>query len=375
MNKIKVLQVIGTLHIGGAENVAMNLYRYIDRDKFEFHYLVYSSNVEGYEKEVLELGGKVIRLKRKGGNDRAFQKALCQIMKDNQYDIVHSHLMFHNAIVMKCAYKVGIKNRISHAHSTKNKLCNSYFECFLQFLYQSLSRAQIQKYATHYIACGADAGDFLYGKKLFEKKGKVLNNGINIDQFNYNPEVRKKIREKYNLSDRYVYGNAAHFIPLKNHKFLLNVFQKIKKVQDNAYLILMGDGELKEEIENEVVQMGLKESVLFTGNISNVNEILQALDMFIMPSVYEGLPLSLIESQAAGLRCVVSDSITKELDVCGLLQFLPLEKGTDYWAEKCLEYSKYDRVSTKELIRDAGYDVKKNGEDVGEWYINMLNNI
>ena len=197
MKKVKVLQVIGTLHIGGAETVAMNLYRYIDREQFEFHYLVYTLDEGEYEQEVLMLGGRVIHLPRTGKDRIVFQKRLLDIMKKNQYDIVHSHLLFHNAVIMKTAYRAGIRNRISHAHSTKNKLTSNIFEVLVQRFYQSMARKQILRFANHFVACGKEAGDFLYGADEFQRFGNVMNNGIDLSLYDYNPEIRKRLRMKY----------------------------------------------------------------------------------------------------------------------------------------------------------------------------------
>ena len=183
--KIRVLQVIGSLHIGGAENVAANLYRYIDRNKYEFHYVVYTEEEGEYEKEIVELGGKVIHIHGPAGDRYNFCKRIERIIEENgPYEIVHSHMMLHNGIILSIAKKKGVKIRISHSHSTKNTIRNNIAMKVMDIGYTLYQRYLIRKSATHWWACGEAAGAFLYGKEFFEKKGLVIHNGIDIEKYN-----------------------------------------------------------------------------------------------------------------------------------------------------------------------------------------------
>lgn len=369
MSKYRVLQVIGTLHIGGAENAAMNLYRYIDRRKFEFDYLVYYKDGE-YENEVRDLGGRVIYMDGPHIDRRRFSRRLLKVIKENgPYDIIHSHLLFHNGLVLKCAYKAGIKNRICHSHSTSN---GNLKKSLMHKIYQMLMRQYIFQYSTDYWACGVEAGNYLFGTKNFANKGITINNGIDVDLFDFNKEKRTQVRLSQNWENNYVYALPAHFEEAKNHTFLIDIFGFIHELQENAILVLFGEGTLKKETEKKVKDKGLSNCVYFTGNVSNMHEYLQGVDMVIMPSLYEGLPFTLIEAQAAGIRCVASENITGESDISGLVKFIPLSKTAECCAKEIIEYSQYDRISTKTAIQDAGYDVRKNMYIVEEKYLGMI---
>ena len=373
MSKIKILQVIGSLHVGGAENVAVNIYRYIDREKFEFHYLVYTKpdDVGEYESEVISLGGKVLHLEYTG-NNKNFRKKLKNIIMDNgPYKIVHSHLMFHNGVILKTAYECGIEKRISHAHSTKDAIYEKCIDKIIHALYRSFMRINIKKFGTDWLACGKEAGIYLYGRQKYNSDVVLIKNGIYLEKFEYNTIIRDNIRYKYGInSNAFVIGNAAHFIPLKNHEFIVDVFEAVNKKIPDSYLFLMGDGPLKSKIEEKVKKMNLDDKVIFTGVTNRVNEIMQAVDVFLLPSLYEGLPVSVVEAQATGLECIVSDKVTKEVNFGDLVHFLPIDKGIELWVEQLLELRGYRRESGTELVREHGYSARENVKDIEGIYLN-----
>lgn len=361
MKKIKVLQVVGSLHIGGAETVAMNLYRYIDRNIFEFHYLVYGSSVGFYEKEVKQLGGKVIHIDYSYKKLGKYKKDLINVFNEyGPYDIIHAHMMFHNSIVLSIAKKYGIPITVSHAHSTNDGgVSNNPLIRIIRVIYIERARKIINENSDFLIACGEDAGKFLYGENEYKKRGYLLKNGIDIKKYKFNVSVRNRMQSMYNLKDKIVFGCVGHFEKVKNHQFLIDVFQQVHKNNSDTILVLLGDGKLKEEIQNKCTRIGLENSVIFTGNVNNVNEWMQSMDYLLMPSLYEGIPVTLIEAQASGLKCYVSDHVSTEPNITGLLRYLPLNQKI--WTDELSQCTSYNRSTDyTDIMKENGYDVENN---------------
>lgn len=375
--KIKVLQVVGNLKIGGAETVAMNIYRYIDRDKFEFHYLVYGDNIGHYEDEVKSLGGTVIHMNYSPKNISKYKSDLKNIIDQyGPYDIVHSHMMFHNGFVLKYSAKLGIPIRISHSHSANDgKFTENKIETLIKNCYLKLSQYWIKKYSMLYIACGNAAGECLYGESFFKKNGIVINNGINIKKYSYNNDIRQIMRKKYRLEGQNVYACIGHFETVKNHEFLIKIFNEIHKVNKNTKLILLGEGVLKKTIEEQVKKANLNDDVIFTGNVDNVNEWMQAIDFLLMPSLFEGVPVTLIEAQAAGLKCFVSDRVSKEVDITGSIKFISLDDDINEWINIANEKTNYQRNLNICKLSEMGYDVESNIKVIESEYLKLLESL
>lgn len=369
--KIKVLHVIGSLRIGGAENVAMNIYRYIDRDKYEFHYLVYGESIGDYEEEVMELGGKVIHMEYSPQiTIGKYMRAFSNIVGENgPYEIVHAHMMLHNGLVLKVAKILKIPVRISHAHSTDDgKVRKGLWDCGIRQVYNLISRKRIKWYATHFLSCGDKAGNFLYGYKLYKKRGVLIKNGIDIEKFCFNEKIRYEMRKKYGFEDKIILGCVGHFEPVKNHNYLISLFEKIYKCNSNTLLLLLGDGKLKDDIYQKVQELHLEKNVLFTGNVANVSDWMQAMDCLLMPSLYEGVPVTLIEAQASGLKCFVSDTVSTEVNVTGDVTFFPLKDSYAGWRNIANLNIKYERRQSGEIVKQKGYDVKSNIKKIEEIY-------
>lgn len=360
--KIKVLQVVGNLRIGGAETVAMNIYRYIDRDKYEFHYLVYGNEIGDYEKEVEQLGGKVIHISYSPHViNKTYYSDLKNIVKQyGPYEIIHAHMMLHNALILKFAEKLKIPIRISHAHSTTDGAeKKNLIQAIVREVYSLIAKYRIRKYATTFISCGDRAGIYLYGKKFYMRNGILIKNGIEIEKYLYNPNIRDNLRRQNNLNNKLVLACIGHFERVKNHEFLIRIFKKIHDVNPKAILYLLGDGPLKPEIEKQVREAELQDCVLMTGNVTNVSDWMQAIDYLLMPSLYEGVPLTLIEAQVAGLKCFVSDKVSKEVNITGNIKFLPLDKLSG-WLDIAFLDNEYNRKIDLKMIQENGYDVKTN---------------
>lgn len=373
MNKIKVLQVVGSLRIGGAETVAMNLYRYINRDIFQFDYLVYGNNIGAYESEVKALGGQVIHIDYSYRNLNKYKEEFVDVLRNNgPYTIVHSHMMFHNSLVLSIARRFGIPITVSHAHSTNDGgTSNNPIIKTIRALYVNKARNIINNNSDLIVACGTDAGEYLYGKAEYSRRGFLLKNGIDLNKYKFDKDLRAKFRKKYNIEDKKVLGCVGHFEKVKNHSFLIDVFNQIHKLDSDTVLILLGDGSLKKEIEKKCIELGINNDVVFIGNVNNVNEWMQAMDFLLMPSLYEGIPLTLIEAQAAGLKCFVSNKVSEESNVTGWLDYLPLNE--ECWVSKVNQYTCYDRSTNwSDKIIKNGYDVETNVSSLQKKYCELL---
>ena len=363
-NKIKVLHVIGSLKIGGAENVAMNFSRYLDKQKFKCDYLVFNNEVGEYEKEAIDLGCKVIRIESPNKGYMDYVKNLKEVLKDNRYDVIHSHTLLNNGITLKVAYDMKIRKRISHSHST-----DSGVEESLKYkIYKYFMKKMIKKYSTDIIACGEDAGNYLYGKKEFKNSGIIVNNGIDINKYSYNEEKRNESRKELGIENELVVGHVGRFTKVKNHDFLIDIFNEIYKYDKYSKLLLIGDGELREEIESKIRSLGLENNVILTGIRTDVSDLQQAIDVFVFPSLYEGLPVAMIEAQAGGIPCITSENVTQEVKITDSVEFMSLEKSPKDWANKIIEFRKKNRRDTSKDLILAGFDINSTIEEVTKIY-------
>lgn len=359
----RILHVFGTLNRGGAETLVMNIYRNIDRSKIQFDFVVHHEDEGAYEEEVKKLGGKVYRVPNyRGTNHFAYKKAWDKLLKNHpEYKIIHCHKESIVALVMDEANKNG-RIAIAHSHNTQN------IPGFKGKVMDVLNK-NVDAKADYRFACSVDAGYWMFGR---DKDFTVIDNGIEVENFSYNPEIRAKIREKLGFSDKKVLGHIARFNKQKNHSFLIDIFADLIKEDDDYLLVLAGVGDLKEEIEKKVKDFGIEDKVIFLGSIGYVNELLQAIDIFILPSLYEGLAVSTIEAQAAGLKCLLADTIDKNSKITDLVEFIPIDQGTRPWIEAILEVGNYERKDTSDEIKKAGFDIRETAEKLSEFYLNLI---
>ena len=234
----------------------------------------------------------------------------------------------------------------------------------------SINKKRIFKMANEYFACSQVAAQWFFG----DKPAKIMVNGINLEQYKFNAAIREKIRQKYDLHDDLVLGHVGRFGVEKNHKKLLNVFAACKKIMPNIKLILCGDGEERKNIESEIKKLNIEGDVLLLGVISNVNEILQAMDIFVMPSLFEGLPFALLEAQAAGLKCIVSDTVSPEADIVGWNRFLPLKLEDSLWAKEILTVDQgYERIVGYKVMKERGFAISDGVKEVEKCINSRLN--
>jgi glycosyltransferase involved in cell wall biosynthesis len=343
------------------------LYRNIDRSKIQFDFMVHTNQKCDFDDEIEKLGGKIFRVPRYSGNNHFIYKNIWKSFfeTNTEYRIIHSHVRSTAAIYLNIAKNYGLVT-IAHSHSTSSgNGINSFLKNILQLRLRYIS--------DYMFACSEAAGQWLFGKKRIKDKNfKVIKNSIETSKFLFNEDHRKHVRTELNLNDRFVIGHVGRFHESKNHDFLVEVFNRIYAMDNNSVLLLVGDGALKSEIQLKVKNLCLEKNVIFTGVRSDVQELLQAMDVFLFPSLYEGLPVILIEAQASGLIIFASDKITRDVDITSNIFFTSLDSDLDVWAKKILSYRNgYSRRNTSVEINVTGYDVKSNAEELESFYLSL----
>lgn len=377
-NQIRVLQVLTIMNRGGAENMIMNYYRNMDRSKVQFDFLLHRQEEGAFDQEIESLGGKIYRMPAiSPKNYFRYKQALSLFFDEHpEYQIVHSHLNALSSFVLKEAKKRNIPLRIAHSHLAVEPFAikkifspNTDVKATIKDSIQSLIRKSVRKYATHYFACGQKAGDWLYGKGA-RSSVEVINNAIDSKKFIYDEQTAQTVRKELAVQGKKVIGHVGRFNEQKNHFFLIEIFEKVAKALPDARLILIGDGNLRLKIEQRVKELNIHEQVIFLGLQDNIPRLLQSFDLFLFPSLYEGLPVTLIEAQASGIPIVASDTITSEVDITGLLTFCSLSDTAQYWAEKVVKNIDHRRENTYQLIVDGKYDIAENARKLQEFYLN-----
>ena len=360
----KILIICGGLQVGGAEKVAANICIYEKSREFEFHYVVFEGNENVYGKEIEDVGGKVFEVPSPSTSYVQYVKKLVKLIKKYQYIAVHSHTMFNSGINLLIAYVMKVPCRIAHSHTTKTETRVSA----KQKIYETFMRWIICKTSTTYFACGVEAGEWLFGKKNFHKKGYVIKNGIDVEMYSFSIETREKIRKKLGLENKFVIGHSGTILPLKNQIFLVELLPEILRRKD-AVLILMGNGpeEYVSQLKSVVREQNLETKVFFCGCIDNVYEYLSALDVFAFPSTREGTPLAVIEAQANGLPCIISDVIPDDVKITELVKKVPLHEKIKWIEELCNAERKIDLQYAK-ILSDRGYDIQTSMNEIYRTY-------
>lgn len=353
--KIKVLHVVGAMNRAGTETMLMNIYRNIDREKVQFDFISYSQEEAHYDKEIKELGGKVIKL-----SSTTSVKELVNAIKENgPYEVVHAHTLFNSGIAMLAAKKCGIKTRISHAHTTLDN--NS---SIVRKIYINGMRLLINKYSTKALACSREAGKYLFGEKEINKsKYSYFPNLINYEELLHNPENEViKFKEEYNLNDGIVIGHIGTLKESKNHKFLIEIAKYMTEQNIDVKLILVGEGSLRKELENLTREYNISDRVHILGIRDDINVMLHSMDVFVFPSIFEGLGLVLLEAQAAGLPCIVSEAIQPEADLgLNLFTNLKLDDGVEIWSKHIIKSVNKKEISLDNVSR--AFEEKEYSKD------------
>lgn len=369
MMPIRILQVFATLDRGGAETMIMNIYRNIDRSKVQFDFIVNEDKDEyAYEREIKDLGGKIYRLPRYNiKNHFLYRKKWEQLLSNHpEWNIIHAHHTTPAFIYLKVAKSF---NRITIAHSHTAGSEKSIKSCV-----KVLLRYPLRHVADYLFACSESAAKWMFGE--YSDSTFIIKNAIDTKKFTFSNVIRERKRKELGIENKFVIGHIGRFQTPKNHVFLIDIFKEIYNKDKNSVLLLVGDGELRSSIEKKVKELRLMNNVIFTGVRTDVPELLQAMDVFVFPSLYEGLPVSLIEAQAAGIKIFASTNITKEVKITKLVNFISLKKSPEYWAELILSACKngYERKDMRKEIIDAGYDINENAKKIEKFYL-ALNEI
>ena len=364
------------MNLGGAETMIMNYFRNVDRSKIIFDFLLLRPERGAYDDEIEALGGIIYRLPPISPSTFfVFNKELKEFFKVHpEYDIVHSHLNSLSTFILKAA-KPTANIRIAHSHIAISPIKlkdffnkNLDLKTTIKEYIQSKLKTQVAKHATHYFACGEKAGRWMFGDNAADKV-TVLNNAIDAAKFKFDQNISLNKKEELGLKEKIVIGHVGRFNDQKNHLFLISIFNEVLKNKPNTVLLLVGVGDLMPKIKSEADKLGISESILFLGARRDIPELLQCFDLFLFPSLYEGLPVTLIEAQAAGLNIIASNTITSEVNFGDLITFISLEQSPELWAKMVIEKLNYDREDTQKMIIENHYDIKSNARMLEEFYL------
>lgn len=361
---IRILHVLGTTNLGGAESRVMDIYRTINREKIQFDFLVHTEQKGYYDEEIKSLGGHIYRLPRfKVYNWGTYKKAVEAFFRSHHhYRAIQGHMTSTASIYLPIAKKNGILITIAHARSAG-------VDKGVKGLITRLLRHSLYKKCDYCFACSKLAGISVFGKKrVDDKKVIIIPNAIQAEKYRYDQIKREQIRTQLNIGDCFVIGHIGRFSFMKNHSFLIDTFNELVKKEPNSVLLLLGDGDLRSEMEEKVRKLGLTKKVFFLGNQSDVAAYCQAMDYFVFPSIFEGLPGTVVEAQAAGLKCLISDTITPEVDFTKLVKRDSIQKNPAIWADEILKNRIYEREDTFQEICDNGFDVVAQSRMLSQFY-------
>lgn len=366
---IRILHVINSINMGGIQTTLINIFKKIDKKKVVFDFLVETNPNGDYAEEIKKYGGKIYYVTPRKKSILQNKKDLDKFFKEHrEYKVVHMHVSSLTYITpLKYAKKYNVPVRIIHSRNTKQGGMKLH-----KFIH-SFNKKFIGKIATHYFACSDLAGEWLFPKKLINSNNyKIINNGIDTEKFAFNSKLRNEMRKKLNCGNNLCLVCVGRLHQQKNHMFLLEVFKELNLRLNNTKLYLVGEGSLRSKIEEKIEELELQNQVVLLGNQKNINEILQAMDMFIMPSFYEGLPGSVIEAQGSGLPCIISDTITKLVKVTDLVTFIPLEEKIENWVSIILEkLENIKREDTKEILIEKGFDMTSISKELQDFYLEV----
>mgnify|MGYP001625273490 CR=1 FL=1 len=370
-NAIRVLNVTTVFKAAGIESFIMNMYRNIDREKVQFDFMVMRDEKEYYDDEIEKLGGKKYTISKESKNILVRilkeSKSLYTFLKSHPYEIVHIHYTTPlRAFYALAAKKAGVKVIVYHSHSAEVSGKN-----FLKRSLYSILRKCIENWATDYFACSEVAAEWMFPPKLIsDGKAKVVYNGIDVNRFRFSESNRTALRNELGLSNEFVIIHTGRFLEQKNHKFVLEVFKKVKMKQADAKLLLLGTGNSFDEVKNYACELNISDSVHFLGVHADVERYLSAADCYIMPSLYEGLPVAAVEAECSGLPCYLSTNITKEVALTDVVKFMDLSQSAEEWADEILSCRSIIRKDKSEMVAQKGYDVHKAAKKLQDFYEN-----
>ncbi len=360
---IRVLQCVNDMHRAGLETMLMNYYRHIDRDKIQFDFLTHRPYRSDYDDEIESLGGKIYYAPRLYPQNypKYFKWMKSFFDEHKEYKIVHSHIDAMSYLPLKAAKKANIPIRIAHSHNTS-------IDKDFKYPLKQYFRKKICEVANYYCSCGHEAGEFLFPGKNFQ----YIPNAIETEQFLYDKTIRKIKREELGVSNRIVMGHVGRLSYQKNHDFLLKVFNEVHKVKKSVVLVLVGTGEREQEIQNKIRSLGIENDVIMLGNRADVDELYQAMDIFVMPSFFEGVPVTGIEAQFSGLPCVFSDRVPKEVSISNRCIFISLNQSVSEWSKLIMKAFDNTKREDNDGLIGSEFDIE-NAHRILERYYMELN--
>ncbi|MFC2159675.1 glycosyltransferase family 1 protein [Actinomycetota bacterium] len=375
-NCIRILRIVAIMNRGGIETQIMNMYRKLNRNRFQFDFLVTRDERGVFDDEIEKLGGRIYRVPsvREVGLFK-FIKNINRFFKEHrEYKIVHSHMNTWSGLFLNIAKKHNVSVRIAQSHITQLGVRNLSLKGLIENILKKFMKIFIKTGATHFWAVGKEAGEWLYGKKIAHSKMKIIPNSKDLNAYKFDSEARGLLRKDLGIpKNAFVVGHVGRFYPVKNHLFLIELFSDMRNYEQECFLCLVGDGPLRSDIEKEITEKNLKGNVLVLGLRNDVNKLMSVFDVLVLPSKFEGMPNVVVEAQAAALPCVVSDSVTKEVDMgMGIVEFLSLKEKKKEWSNIVFSKRIADRFLDTTKIKDKGYDLDSLIQRLQDFYISGL---
>lgn len=362
----KILIIIGALRTGGAEKITVDFIENMNRTGLDIYFLVFGEEIGNYESRAINMGCQVIHAQRSGVPYISYYKEMKRIWDFyGGFDCVHSHTLLNNGVNLFIFKKLGCKHLISHSHSTNS----NRKENLKTRIYEVLMKWIIRTTATDYLACGEGAGEYLYGKKHFEEKGIIIYNGVDFVANSFKADIRQQVRQELHVESDFVIGHVARLTELKNHKFVLRILKELLKVNSRCKYIIVGDGPYRENIQKEIDRLDLQEKVFLLGNRNDVHRLQNAFDVVVFPSLFEGVPVALVEAQINGIPCIISESVSKEVRLAKETEFLSLELDEKIWASKVAEIFNVERRDNQLLEIGQEYDIRKSAQKLRSIYL------
>lgn len=368
MEPVRVLNLFTNMNRGGAETMVMNYYRNLDRSKIQFDFLVHREQRGIFEDEIESLGGRIYRMPPVHPKYFSIYKNKIRefLRQHTEYKIIHGHMSELGVLVYEAAKEFGIPVRIVHAHNAK-------MDWDIKALFRIYFKNRMKKSISHMFTCGEEAGKWLFGRKN-ARDFVLMKNAIDYEKFEYNKTISEKYRKELGIHNKFVIGHIGRFNKQKNHNFLIDIFSEIVKMHNESVLILVGDGDLRLEIDKKAEKLGIKDKVKFLGVRTDTEQLINSFDIFLFPSLFEGVPVTLIEAQANGLPCIVSSGVPVECDITKLVKFIPLDMGKENWAKIVLAYkNNVKRINTKQALINSGYEIKQSANWLSDYYLNSIN--
>ena len=371
MNKpLRVLFFIDRLRLGGIQMLAYDILKHNDPSQMEIEILNLDDGQEYPLTQTLrQMGVTIHQLKgtwmKTPLDFPHYFRSVAQFFEEHHdYDVVHMHSSSKNYYILQCAAKWGIPVRVAHSHNTGFQSRNP-----LTIALGNAMKRPMKKYATHWVGCSKLACEWLFGKGCVERgEAKVILNGIDSSLFIYNEQVRQRVRSKWGLEDKFVIGHVGRFVNQKNHTFLLDIFAEVARRRDDAVLMLIGIGELMDQMKQKAQQLGIADRVIFVGFRDDRQDFMQAMDAFLFPSLYEGFSVTLVEAQASGMPVYASDSTTRETQYSPYMRFLSLQQSAAEWAEAILQRGRVERRDMTPDIQAAGLEIRTMVQNLYQLY-------